>query len=51
VKLYLGLCHICDKERWYPIRSTISTDDLIRHMNRATMEWIVLFQEELKARS
>jgi len=51
VKLYLGLCYICDKDRWYSIKSSISTEYLTRHINSAPKEWAVLYEEELKARS
>lgn len=50
VKLSLGLCHICDKEKWNKIRSSISTDDLIRHSQVASKEWVFLYKEELKLR-
>ena len=51
LKLYMGLCHLCDKERWNSMKSSISIDDLVTHMNNAPKEWVDLFQEELKARS
>ena len=51
VKLYLGLCHFCDRERWNSMKSSISIDDLITYMNNAPKEWIALYKEELKARS
>ena len=52
VKLYLSLCHICDKDHWYSVvRLRISKDDLIRQLQVAPKEWIPLYQQELKARS
>ena len=51
VKLYFGLCHLCDRERWNSIKSYISIDYLITHMNKAPKEWVLLYQDELKRRS
>ena len=51
VKLYMGLCYLCDRERWNSMKSSISIDDLITYMNNAPKEWLALYKEELKARS
>jgi len=51
VKLYLGLCYLCDRERWNSMKSSISIEDLITHMNKAPKEWVSLYQDELKRRS
>ena len=51
VKLYMGLCYLCDRERWNSMKSSISIDELITHMNMAPNEWVALYAEELKARS
>ena len=51
VKLYFGLCHICDRDRWNSMKSSISIDDLITYMNNAPNEWLALYKEELKRRS
>jgi hypothetical protein len=51
VKLTLGLCHVCDKDKWNLIRSYISKEDLIKQIKEAPMEWLELFKDELKRRS
>jgi hypothetical protein len=51
LKLYLGLCHLCDKELWETMKSSMPIHEIIAHMNNAPKEWIELFEEELKARS
>jgi hypothetical protein len=51
VKLSLGLCYICDRDKWNSIRSSISRDDLIKHIQEASMHWKSLYEEELKLRS
>ncbi len=51
VKLSLGLCYICDRDKWNSIRSSISRDDLIKHIQGASRQWKTLYEEELKLRS
>jgi hypothetical protein len=51
VKLSLGLCYICDRDKWNSIRSSISRDDLIKHIQHASSQWKTLYEEELKLRS
>jgi hypothetical protein len=52
VKLFLNLCHICHRDRWYShVRFRISTEDLRMHIKMAPKEWLHLYQEELKLRS
>jgi len=51
VKLSLGLCHICDRDKWNLIRSSISKEDLMKHIEEASMHWKPLYEEELKMRS
>ena len=33
------------------MKSSISIEDLITHMNKAPKEWVSLYQDELKRRS
>lgn len=51
VKLSLGLCHICDRDKWNLIRSSISTEDLMKHIQEVPDQWLELYKEELKRRS
>jgi len=51
VKLSLGLCYICDRDKWNFIKSSISKNDLIKHIQDASKEWKLLYKEELKLRS
>jgi len=51
VKLSLGLCYICDRDKWNFIKSSISKEDLMKHIQEAPKGWLDLFKEELKRRS
>ena len=51
VKLYSGLCYLCDKDRWNSMKAYLTVEDIKKDMENAPMQWRELFLEELKKRS
>lgn len=50
VKLHLGLCYICDKEKWNDMKASISKEVLLHYIETAPKDWKELYLEELKNR-
>jgi hypothetical protein len=51
VKLYNGLCYLCDKEKWNAMKLYLTVEDIKKDMERAPPHWRELFLEELKGRA
>lgn len=50
VKLYNGLCYLCDREQWNIIKINMTKENITRALELAPRGWRELLLEELKLR-